>query len=168
MKTIYISLIIATLLLGVIIVSGAGELIVSQFSKTSTMDKVNRDYLLTKVPTVIDKGQPLPKEIKPEINIVCSAKECKYSAVQDGIISSYDNVLNREYCSEFNKTINEKLNRTTNECVKYSIYKIAEIQDQVSSAVTQRLSDYANSSINQDSKVTTEIATGTITITEKK
>lgn len=157
MKKIYLGLLISICLISFVV---AGDLIATQFTKDMPIDKTTRDYLLTKVPTILDKNKaPLTKEIKPTINIVCSATECKYSAVQEGIISSYDNLINRMYCSEYDKEGN---------CTKISAYSIIEIQDQVSKIVNLKLIDYATSSINQDSKTVNEISNGTITITEKR
>ena len=163
MKKLYLTLIIATLLIGIVF---AGELITSQFTKTISMDKEQRDYLLTKA--VFDQSKGEVKEIKPTINIECSAKECKYSAVQEGIISSYDNIINREYCSKYNYTYDEKLQEIIGDggCIEYSIYNLIEMQDQVSNLVAKRLTDYANRSLSED-KTIVEVSTGIISITEK-
>ena len=160
-------LIILISILCVGIVYAGSELIASAFTKTSTMDKQYRDYLLTKVQTTLDKdNKELPKEIKPVISIECKEKECKYSAVQEGIISSYDNIINRKYCSEHNKNINEN-GKTINECLIYSIYTLSEIENQVSELVTNRLSDYANQSIVEDTKIIIEKSKGDLTINQK-
>lgn len=156
MNKIYLGLLVVMVLVAGVVIA---DVTISQFTKDVPIDKAQRDYLLTKVPQQVDaQGKLIPKEIKPVINIECSSVDCKYSAVQDRLISSYDNVVDRMYCSKYEN----------NTCTQQAQYTLAEIQDQVSTAVTSRLTAYANESMASDGKVTTEKATGTITITEKR
>lgn len=161
------------LIMGVVI----ADTVLTQFTKSTSMNKAQRDFLLTKVPIVMDKGQPLPKEINPVINIECSTHRCEYSAFQDGIIASYDNIIYRDYCArmgdgkrcmrydDINQTKCLQYNQI---CVDKAIYTLEEIQDKVSVLVTDMLSAYANSSMEEGQKTLTETSTGKIIITEKR
>jgi len=151
---------IVSILLVVTLVSAGIFDVVSTMDKTTEIDKVYRDYLLTKVPTTLDsKGVPLVKEIKPVISIDCNEEQCKYSASQSGIINSQDNIIDRKYCS--------LINETDSSCITYSTYTIAEIETKVSEQVTKRLSDYANTSIERDTKAFDKASEGTISVGEK-
>jgi hypothetical protein len=157
MKKLYISLIFGILLIGIVI-AGA-EITANKFTKEKQIDKVERDYLLTKIPIITDeKGKELPKGLKPKIIIECYEKECKYSAVLDNIIQTYDNIITREYC--------EKIDEKTGECLKQGIYTLVEIEDQVSDIIMSRINQYS-----VDDKVTKEVvekSEGDLIITEKK
>ena len=136
-------LILILIICSIIIVGVTADVIVSNMTGTTTMDKQLRDFLLTKVSASLDaQGKPLPKEIKPAITIECLGNSCKYSAVQEGIIQSYDNVF-------------DKGNMTTTEMETY-----------VSNIVTQRLSAYASGDMNKQNY--TKVSEGSLTIGEKK
>lgn len=138
MKKLILALIICSIILTAVVTAD----IVSTMTKQTQMDKQLRDYLLTKVTATLDaQGKPFPKEIKPAITIECLDTTCKYSAVQEGIINSYDNVF-------------DKGNMTT-----------AEIETYVSDIVTQRLSDYASGDMNKQNY--TKVSEGTIEIISK-
>ena len=128
-------LILILIICSIIIVGVTADVIVSNMTGTTTMDKQLRDFLLTKVST----GQA--KEIKPNITIECSGNICKWSAVQNGIIQSKDNVFS-------------KGSMTT-----------LEIEAYVSDIVTQRLSDYASGDMNKGSYI--KVSEGTVIINQK-
>ena len=151
-----IAIIISAFMILTLVSAGIFES-VSNMDKTSELDKVYRDKLLTKLPEV-PKGEV--KEIKPTIEIDCNEEQCKYSAVQSGLINSYDNIINREYCSEYNQT--------DSTCITYSTYTVAEIETMVSEKVTSRLSNFANASIERDAKTFDKVSEGTISVVEKK
>lgn len=163
MKITLVSIILATIILvGTIFVTGASDISNSfnEFSKSSELDKSYRDFILTTIPTTYNsKGGEITKEIKPVINIDCSDRECKYSAVQDGIINSYDNIIDRYYCIDF-----DIINST---CRTEKQYTTSEIENIVSTQVNNKLTVYANSSIERINKPYTKISTGVITINEK-
>jgi len=174
LNKLYLTLIIATLLFGIIFVTGAGELIVSKFTKTVELDKTQRDYLLAKLPVTMEKGQPLPNEIKPVITIDCNHDYCKWSAVQTNLIQSYDNIIDKKYCVEMgNGTICKNFDEKgicleyEQVCIKEVIYTITEIEEQVTAQVSKRLSDYANESIKSDLKPYIKTSEGTLEITAK-
>ena len=150
MKKQSIATIVSVLLVITLVSAGIFES-VSNMDKTSELDKVYRDKLLTLT---------TDKDIKPIIEIDCNLEQCKYSATQSGIINSYDNMIERKYCSEFNQT--------DNSCLTYSTYTIAEIENMVSDAVTGRLSNFANVSIERDTKAYEKASEGTISVVEKK
>ena len=145
-----LSIIVSILLVITIVSAGIFESI-SSIDKTTTIDKVYRDKLLTLT---------TDKDIKPIISIDCNDEQCKYSASQSGIINSHDNVIERKYCSEYNET--------DNSCITYLTYTIAEIETMVSEQVTSRLENFANASIERDAIAFEKASEGTISVVEKK
>jgi len=145
-----IAIIISAFMILTLVSAGIFES-VSNMDKTSELDKVYRDKLLTLT---------TDKDIKPIIEIDCNEEQCKYSATQSGIINSYDNMIERKYCSEFNQT--------DNSCLTYSTYTVAEIETMVSEQVTSRLENFANASIERDAKAFDKASEGTISVVEKK
>lgn len=152
-KIIAVSLILTIILVGTIFVTGADEIIVNTFTKTSSIDKVYKDFLLTKVPEV-SKGE---KEIKPNIIITCNEDYCKWSAVQEGLIHSYDNLIKKQYC----------INLTNRTCLEYGVYTNAEIETLVSQKVSNMLINYANKSIDSSNNTYTKISEGSLEVTAK-
>ena len=142
---------IVSILLVITLVSAGIFESISSIDKTTTIDKVYRDKLLTLT---------TDKDIKPIIEIDCNEEQCKYSATQSGIINSYDNMIERKYCIDYNQT-----NST---CITYSTYTVAEIETMVSTAVTSRLENFANASIERDAKAFDKASEGTISVVEKK
>ena len=144
------------ILIGIIFVTGADELIINSFSKSISIDKTQRDFLLTKVPEIEGKAQ---KEIKPVVTIDCNKEYCKWSAVQEGLLNSYDNIIKKEYCKE--KDEKNKIN-----CFKYEIYTDEEIENLVSEKIASMLSKYADNNIKSNPYV--KVSEGTIEVIEKK
>lgn len=157
MNKLYLTLIIATLLFGIIFVTSADD-IIAKFTSTTTMDKASRDYLLAKLPTTMDKGQPLPKEISPAISIECNEDYCLWSAVQEGLISSYDNKIENKHCIKYEKKL----------CLENQTYTTKEIEEQVVVLVNKKLSDYASSSMKSELKPYVKVSEGTIIVEEKQ
>jgi hypothetical protein len=156
LNKIYLTLIIVSLLFGIIIVTGAGEIILTSFSKSVEMEKTSRDFLLTKVPEVSKDV----KEIKMNITISCDKDTCNYKATQKGL-----------------PTIIGKVNRCSTECFKFSddIFRtclsenrvcldIKEIESLISEQIKSRLEIYAKNNIPLNY---TEISKGTLEITQK-
>jgi hypothetical protein len=149
--------IMSILLVGLVLAGGA--ITATSFTKTTEIDKITRDYLLTKVISATDsKGDELPKEIKPQISIRCFDNYCLYDTAQEGIIQSYDNSISREYC--------KKTDDKTGFCIEQGIYTIVEIEEKVSQEVSSRLGSYVTSDKNKEEPK--EISKGTLEIMEKK
>ena len=134
------------------------DLITSNMSKITTIDKATRDYLLTKVE--VGKAQ----EIKPNIKIDCYDTACIWSAEQSGIIQTYGNVIDRNYCTDGKvKVVGSQVQFT---CTKPAIYTLAEIEDKVTQIVVNTIS--ANAKSEMTIKPIVEGSTGTIEIWENK
>lgn len=179
MKTIYLFFIIGFSIIGIVV---ASDLVaVNNFTKDVSIDKEARDFLLTQA--VGENKAPL--EINPAINIDCSETECKWSAYQEGVISTYDNILNKKYCVEYKTgtrcldlgympcdgraNCTEKCHRYSKDCIAEREYTTEEIENIVSTQVTQRLINYANSEIKEgDKSVYTKVSEGELNIGEKK
>jgi hypothetical protein len=85
-------------------------------------------------------------------------------------MNSYDNMIDRKYCSEYNYTYDEGKGKEISDgnCLEYSYYTISEIENQVTEQINQRLKDYVNVSIERDNKVYEKASEGTIEVVEKK
>ena len=147
MKRKIISSFFAILFIIGIVSAGIG---IDAMSKSTDMDKVERDMLLSKT----DEGK-----IEPAIDIKCTDEYCLWSAFQSGIINSRDNKMSRSYCSE----TNEK----SEDCIKTTYYDDDEIQVIIADAVTSRLSNYAQVEISR-ADAPTDWGTGIVTVEEKK
>ena len=155
-KLIIVILIIMNLV-GIIFITGAGEIILTSFSKSVEMDKTSRDYLLTKVPEVSKDV----KEIKMNITISCDAEVCKYTAKQKGL-----------------PIINGKIPKCSIECSKFSddilrtclsenkvCLDTKGVESLVSNQIKSRLEIYAKDNMPL---TYTEISTGIIEVVEEK
>ena len=119
--------------------------------KTRTLEKAQRDMLLSKTEEAT---------INPDVEITYNGEYYLWSAVQEGVINSHHNRMEKDYCSETNET--------SGECITYTDYTDAEIQDMVADAVQAKLSNYANAEISRANNPQADWGTGNVEIIEKK
>jgi hypothetical protein len=158
MKTnkLIIASLILTILVGIVFVTGADELITTFFSKSVTIDKAERDFLLTKVPEVSKDV----KEIKMNITISCDTGNCNYKATQKGLPTIVGKVTR---CSTECLKISDDILRTCLEENKVCL-DMKGVETLVSNQIVNRLEIYAKQNMPLQY---TEVSKGTITVEEK-
>ena len=146
------------ILIGLIICSSV--LAISSYNETRELSKVYRNELLSQIDT---------DEINVSTDIKCNDEYCLWNAYQEGIISSRDNKIDKSYCSKY-ETLEDfgDGEDLRGECISYSDYTDAEIQDMVADEVQSRLENYANASIERKADAYEDWGTGNLEITEKK
>ena len=156
MKKIYLTIILSILIIG-IVSAGIG---IGAYNETRELSKVYRNELLS---------QTDANEINVNVSIECNDDYCLWSAYQQGIISSRDNKIDKSYCSKY-ETLEDfgDGEDLRGECISYSDYTDAEIQDMVADGVQARLENYANASIERKADAYEDWGTGNLEITEKK
>jgi hypothetical protein len=146
------------ILIGLIICSSV--LAISSYNETRELSKVYRNELLS---------QTDANEINVNVSIECNDDYCLWSAYQQGIISSRDNKIDKSYCNEYE--ILEDFGDGEDlkgECISYSDYTDAEIQDIVADAVQVRLENYADASIQRKADIYEDKSSGRVIIGENK
>lgn len=157
MNKLYLTLIIATLLFGIIFVTSADELITTLFSKSISIDKAERDFLLTKVPEISKDV----KEIKLNLTISCDAENCNYKATQKGLPTIVGKVTRcSTECLEPSEDIFRGCSKENTVCLD-----MKGVENFVSEQITNRLEIFAKQNMPLNY---TEISKGTITVEEKQ
>ena len=146
------------ILIGLIICSSV--LAISSYNETRELSKVYRNELLSQIDT---------DEINVSTDIKCNDEYCLWNAYQEGIISSRDNKIDKSYCSKY-ETLEDfgDGEDLKGECISYSDYTDAEIQDIVADAVQVRLENYADASIQRKADIYEDKSSGRVIIGENK
>lgn len=154
----------------------SAELSLNIFNKSIDIDKTQKDYLISKMPLTMENGHAVTQELNPEINMFCSASKCEYSVFLDNIISSYNNIVSRQYCFKYNNSdVCEKFDDKgkcelyEKICSEIANYNISVMESKISQIVADRLIQFANNSISEDEnkKLNIEMAKGNLLITSK-
>ena len=143
MKKLTLTIIISILLVGSIIATG-----ISISNKSRDLDKGTRDIILNAIPE---------NEISLEVLISCSEDDCIWSAYQDGLINTHDNIISKHYsiCVSCEKI-------TKDSRVEERVYTNEEIENKVMDIIEGRITSYANVLTEREDK--TYLETGNINL----